>query len=385
MRSLRCERNLSLPRSGSALNPFLSPIRKPIIRHKASLYLLYTLLSFAGSVSFTRLFLFLTGYPKIGGGSLHIAHVLWGGLFLFIAGLLPLVYANRWAMTAGAILAGVGVGLFIDEVGKFITMNNDYFHPSAAPIIYVFFLFTVLIYLRVRRQRSYNVRAELYEVFDDLQEVIDQDLSQEEQYNLVLKLENIVRSAKKPDLARLAVDLKNFVTHKDLYLSLSPPNFFSRLHQVWNRFEHYCLTRTRFRAILIGGMAAVGVWMVSFPTRAIFFPNSANLQEVLLDLANRQLVHGFGGVRFFEIHVGMEFAIGFFLILSSLGLLFGLEIQAIQMGSAALLIALTLVNLFVFYFDQFSSITNAVVQFILLIGAVQYRVEYLSPLKEIPT
>src|SRR5919199_5617889 len=142
----------------------LRHIRKPVKREAAEQYLIITLLSFAASIILIRLFLELTGYPQVGNSELHIAHVLWGGLLLFVASLLPLVFANRWVYKVGALLAGVGVGLFIDEVGKFIPQKNDYFYPAAAPIIYAFFLLTVLIYLQVRRPRSRDARAELYYV-----------------------------------------------------------------------------------------------------------------------------------------------------------------------------------------------------------------------------
>ncbi|MBP1700894.1 MAG: hypothetical protein H6Q38_1, partial [Chloroflexi bacterium] len=69
-----------------------SLVRRP----GAADHLLLTLLSFALSVTLTRLFLRLTGYPQLGNGTLHIAHGLWGGLFLFAAALLPLIFANRW-------------------------------------------------------------------------------------------------------------------------------------------------------------------------------------------------------------------------------------------------------------------------------------------------
>ncbi len=120
-------------------------IRRPVRRIEADDDILLMLLSFATSVVITRVFLQLTGFPKIGGDSgLHIAHLLWGGLLLFIATLLPMIYANQWVYPFMAILAGAGVGLFIDEVGKFITATNDYFYPAAAPLIYGFFLITVL-------------------------------------------------------------------------------------------------------------------------------------------------------------------------------------------------------------------------------------------------
>ena len=50
--------------------------RSPIFQHRVNEYLLITLISFAASVSLARLFLEITGYPQLGGGDLHIAHVL---------------------------------------------------------------------------------------------------------------------------------------------------------------------------------------------------------------------------------------------------------------------------------------------------------------------
>src|SRR4030067_3174096 len=113
---------------------------KLVQRENAVRFMLISLLSFVATVTTVRSFLAFTGYPQIGSGTLHIAHVLWGRLILYIGAILPLIYLGPRLHIVGAILSGVGVGLFIDEVGKFITRQNDYFYVAAAPIIYVFFL-----------------------------------------------------------------------------------------------------------------------------------------------------------------------------------------------------------------------------------------------------
>lgn len=99
--------------------------RTPVKRSLASKYILMMVVTFAATVVITRYYLEWTGYPQIGGGELHIAHLLWGGPALLIASLLPLIFANRRTYHWAAVLSGVGVGLFIDEVGKFIT-NRTY-------------------------------------------------------------------------------------------------------------------------------------------------------------------------------------------------------------------------------------------------------------------
>lgn len=77
------------------MSQVVSRIWKPVRRKGAERYLQLIILSFAASVSLTRLILELTGYPQLGNGSLHIAHVLYGGVLLFISSILPLMRARR--------------------------------------------------------------------------------------------------------------------------------------------------------------------------------------------------------------------------------------------------------------------------------------------------
>ncbi len=92
------------------------------------------------SVLAIRLFLHITGYPSVALGGLHIAHVLIGGLLMLIALVLLLAFINRSAYELAAVIGGIGFGAFIDELGKFITSDNDYFFEPAVALIYVSFI-----------------------------------------------------------------------------------------------------------------------------------------------------------------------------------------------------------------------------------------------------
>ncbi|GIL25829.1 hypothetical protein [Actinocatenispora comari] len=105
------------------------------------------------TVLVTRLYLAATGYPQIGGGSLHIAHALWGGLLMLIGLVVALLFADRTARLVTALAGGVGLGLFVDEVGKFITRTNNYFFAPAAGVMYLLFAALVLLVLKVRTRR----------------------------------------------------------------------------------------------------------------------------------------------------------------------------------------------------------------------------------------
>ncbi|MEY4731773.1 MAG: hypothetical protein RL681_719, partial [Candidatus Parcubacteria bacterium] len=107
-----------------------------------------------------RAFLYATDYPAFGSSiGLHFAHVLWGGLLMFVALALAMAFLDRSSRRLSAVLGGVGFGAFIDELGKFVTQNNDYFFEPTIAILYIVF---ILVYFLVRILASEELRSEEY-------------------------------------------------------------------------------------------------------------------------------------------------------------------------------------------------------------------------------
>jgi pimeloyl-ACP methyl ester carboxylesterase len=101
-----------------------------------------------------RIFLEATGYPQLGGGGLHIAHVLWGGLGMLVAIVVLLLYLTSTTRLIAAVVGGAGFGAFVDELGKFVTSDNDYFFRPTAAILYALFVILFLATREIRRFRG---------------------------------------------------------------------------------------------------------------------------------------------------------------------------------------------------------------------------------------
>jgi hypothetical protein len=357
-----------------------SRIRTPVRRARSETYLVITLLSFAASVGLTRLFLELTGYPQLGNSELHIAHVLWGGLLLFIASLLPVIFANRWVYFWGALLSGVGVGLFIDEVGKFITQSNDYFYPPAAPIIYAFFLLTVLLYLQIRRPPPRDARLELYHALDMLEEILDHDLEPHEHADLSSRLDFIISEARHPDLHRLASALQDFISSESLVIAPRRHTLWQRLTERMQDFEARLVTQARVKAVLTGGLGAVGIWsLVKLYQLALAALSPDRLESLVSEMIALGRIASTSGMSWFSARLALEGAVGLLLVIATVYLVAGKDRRGVGLSYLGLLLNLTTVNLLVFFFDQFSTILVAAIQFSLLMLILYYRRRYLLP------
>ena len=165
-----------------------------------------------------RFILRITGYPSLGGARFHIAHMLWGGLLMAAALLICLSFLGNRTRLLAALLGGVGFGFFIDEIGKFITRDNNYFYQPSIALIYIMF---VLIYLGFRdlQMRSGISREEyLVNAINDLEEAVINDLQPEERDRALRYLGAI---AEKDDLTlRLAalIEEASVQPHPDSWL-----------------------------------------------------------------------------------------------------------------------------------------------------------------------
>jgi len=353
-------------------------IRKPVRRSEADNDVLLMLLSFAASVVVTRVFLQLTGFPKIGGESgLHIAHLLWGGLLLFMATLLSLIFANQWVYPLTSILSGIGVGLFIDEVGKFITATNDYFYPAAAPIIYGFFLLTVLLYFQVRRRRSVDTRSELYYALADLTEAIDQDLDTIEKQRIEQRLIKVKNNAPAPVQAQLAQELLDFLRSDKLIVVEHRPGWLERQLNRLKLFEARSFTQPIHRALLIAGMLLFGLLALSEPVRILV--DLSNTGDAIARLLQLGLIRAPFEINWFALRMVLEAIAGGMLLVSAALLILKQDRRGVLLGLIGMLFYLITVNLVVLYFDQFTFILATVIEFGFFMGMLRYRQRFIAP------
>jgi hypothetical protein len=367
-------------------------LKRLLRRESAEHYLFLTLLSFAVSVSVTRLFLTIANYPQVGGGELHIAHVLWGGLLLYIAAILPLLFANRGVYTAGALLAGAGVGLFIDEVGKFITKQNDYFFPIAASLIYVLFLLTLVAFLQIRRAARAQTRDELTRVFEDIWEALHHPLAPGQHTRLKERLEHAVRAAPSERHANLAQALLTFLDADGAPTpAAAAQDKARRSGRAGRRIVGRVFSENSLRVILIIGLLGIGLLMLKNPVTVLLGTQlPPGVTSFLTNLRMGRHIEASTTPIWSSVRLGLEILVGF-LLLTSAGLLTipvprgagtsDADLRSARVarrlgttvGYVGLLLSLTTLDILLFYFEQFSTIITTTIQFALWIGIIVYR------------
>ena len=361
------------------------PIRQLVRRVAAERYLLIVLLCLAASVSITRLFLELSGYPQLGNAELHIAHVLWGGLALMVAAILPLLFVNRRVLDLSAVFTGIGMGLFIDEVGKFITQSNDYFYPAAAPIVYILFLGTLWIYMMARSRSKPGARSMLYEILSVLGEYLDNDLSTVEKQ----QVEELLQQAQALDVDReysaLFSSLQDFLHDEQVLLVEHHDDLFGRWKRRYETFEQQHFPQNTFRRVVLIAMLVWGVIAILYPFLSLIFSNNqAVLSGLWAELINAQLPSLSEGSVLLIIRLAGEVLVGILLVGSAFLLGMDKEDVAVRIAYTTLLVSICGIYVLVFYYDQFSAIVFVLIQFVVFGLVARYRSRFISSSKTLP-
>ncbi len=181
-------------------------IRPLVVRDAAGpRYFELVLVSTIVAILGIRGYLELAGYPQIGGGGLHIAHMLWGGLLMLVALVLTLAFLNQSAKRWAAIAGGAGFGTFIDELGKFITSDNDYFFRPTIGIIYILLILLFLAFRWLGSARDLSPEERLVNAAAMLPELLMDGATPGERERALALLDASGRQGPAPDAIRAAV------------------------------------------------------------------------------------------------------------------------------------------------------------------------------------
>src|SRR5579884_3377095 len=322
--------------------------RAPLVRVVSLSRLLETFfIASVTTILVIRAFLAATGYPQLGGHGLHIAHMLWGGLLMLIALVLLLAFIGRHLQASASLLGGIGFGTFIDELGKFITSNNNYFFQPAIPLIYMIFVLLFLIFRELEKQPPSSERAYLTNALYLLAQDAPGGLSEEDKNEILWLLRAydahdarlhsltdtveqspVVPPAKAGILDRMVSSMRN------LSVSLAHSPYFAGI--VSSCFIVYALL---FTGVMIFGMMHVGQLVASKLTQSI----------VQIGLLGSSIVSS------------IMIVIGVFILPKS-------PLQAYSWFKRAILVSIFLTQVFLFYTQQLLALGSLLLNLLVLVA-----------------
>jgi len=295
------------------------------------------------TILLTRLFLELSGYPQISSETLHIAHLLWGGLFLLVGSIFLVIFKGKKSEFTATIFVGIGWGLFLDEIGKFITVNNDYFYKPAAPLIYIISIILFIPLILLLKKRRYSEKSLLYNTIENVEEIIENDFDPDEKDEVLTNLNLLIKSKDK-EVQVLAKHLLLLVKkheadgkHKDIpflynlfYKLKSEFKVISKKGWLYALVNFSIIIKVVVNALLIG--TDIGLLIVSGDT---------------LSVSSEQILY--------ISVIAAKIVIGLLLIIFMYFSFFKKSVVSTKIGRFLILFSLLFVNLLFMYFNQFNT------------------------------
>jgi hypothetical protein len=319
-------------------NPYR--VREP---HNAALTEIW-MVSAIVTVLVIRLYLFLTGYPQVGGDTLHIAHMLWGGLFMVVAFAMVMLFAHQVWKPIAALVGGIGFGTFIDELGKFITQDNDYFFEPTISIMYGIFIALYLLSRYLDRKRE---PTEADHLFLAVQGVQWQAIGKLDKRRQEIALEHLDRSGVDSPLVD---EIRGLLENADLIDSASQSRLYALREKAVNLYWQI-VGNSWFRRLIVGFFV--------IRLLQIFGAGLLSWLNGTLDLSD--------GLAWSEwLALGTGFVSGLLGVYAVIQMLRRKRVLALQALALSALVSLFFGQFFAFAADQFAALTGLVLDLAVL-------------------
>jgi hypothetical protein len=245
-----------------------------------------------------------------------------------------------------AVLGGIGFGLFIDEVGKFVTKDVDYFYRPAIAIIYVCFVVLFLI-IRWLSRRGFSAQEATLIALESLQRSAVGALSEARRAEVV----NLMRATGAD--GPLAADVRTLLEHCDT--SPDSPSVAQRLSKllagIWAPLTERRSFRVFIYAVLVAGAVtstAEAAWL---------------------------LRHGVGGTSFSQRAFGATTIVADLLLLAGAIRLSRSILSALHWYDHAVLLEITVGQVFLYGSEQLAATLN-LVALLVIWGLLRWAIHF---------
>lgn len=333
---------------------------------EADRYMEIFLVSAVFAVLGIRLFLKITGYPQVGNSELHIAHMLWGGLLMLVSIVILLFFLSKRAMYLASLLGGLGFGTFIDEIGKFVTQDNDYFYEPAVALMYIIF---ILIFIAVNaiETRWHRTKEEyIVNALNELKEIPIEDLDEFERKRALSYL-------KKSGVDNNFINAVTGILVDTQPVSTPEPGIYSKvksfLISFYGEITQYRLFNLGLVVFFTVQFLVTVVHIIGLTFYLGISPENLNGLLMIQDV-NRNL----DNITFIGIAQYFSTLTSGFFIFTGIYLLKKSRLRAFEMFRRALLVSIFLTQVFIFFREQFSGMTGLVLN-ILILMALEFMID----------
>lgn len=328
------------------------------------------LVTAVAAVMFIRIFLKVTGFPRLGGDTLHVAHMLWGGILMLVAIIVLISFLGSGSRKIAAVLGGAGFGAFIDEVGKFVTHDNDYFFRPSLAIIYTVFILTYLAIRSLHRDGRATRTEFVVNALREAEQIAIGDLDHEERDRALGYLEKC-----NPNDA-LVVQLREMLQSSE---TVAPPDpgllvrakhalirFYRRLSQ-WPWFGRAVVVFFAGR-LVFEAVHAVNLIVFRRSWVQVF---SGGRQIETLGNGSTRITFFDGSMALFSVLEAVLVALGVWYIRRS-------PRRAYEMFQRSILVSIFFIQPLLFYRDQWGALLGLVVN-LLVFAALRFMIERERP------
>ncbi|HBP50727.1 TPA: hypothetical protein DD455_00075 [Candidatus Shapirobacteria bacterium] len=289
--------------------------------------------------------------------------------------IISLVYYGKKSIKLASILAGIGWGFFIDEIGKYLTRDNNYWFRPAIIFIYISFILLFFLY-RFLEKKSRQTRSSLWhEILEDCEELADNDLEITEKKELLQKIDKFKRLSSSPKEKKLLLNLRSLVISTVAKKDKKTFNL-SRLVATTLRVTYNRLFKKK---LVFYALFTYSLWYIidkSIDSFRLFF--NSNKLLILQDYYSHYDFFSKADVYMVTLKFIIEGVVAVFFAVGLVYWLRGRTIKGIRFYQWGLLINIFIGSHLKFYFEQFSGVFSLILAFVVWTWLDKYRREISS-------